>query len=149
MIAFSSSGERPGFSSTSMPRWRKMAAARGSILSAMRTLTGSATSRLPPPVEPRPERFDVGGVDGRPAPDAQARRRIAIRGDVVGRVFAFEQLADSLLPGAIGVVVGAVCKLQADRGVRADRTIGRQMLDPVCSSHPLIERCGIGVGARD
>src|SRR5437763_2248296 len=97
MIPFSSSGERPGFSSTSMPRWRKIAAARGSILSAIKTLTGSATGRLPRPVEPRPERFDVRRVDGCPAPDAKAGRRIAIGGDVVGGVLAFEQLANGFL----------------------------------------------------
>src|SRR5436309_15709225 len=105
MIAFSSSGDRPGFSATSMPRWRKMAAARGSILSAMRTLTGSATHHLPRPVEPRPERFYVGRVYGRAAPDPKARWRIAICGDVVGGILALEQLADGLLPRAVGVFV--------------------------------------------
>src|SRR5256885_661535 len=147
MIAFSSSGERPGCSSTSMPRWRKMAAARGSILSAMRTLTGSATGRLPRPVEPRPEHLDVGGIDRRPAPDSKARRRVAVGSDVVGRVLALEQLADGLLPGAIGLFVGAIGELQADRGVRSDRRIAGEMLDPVRALNPLIERSGVGVGA--
>ena len=52
-------------------------------------LACSRSSRLlPGPVEPGPERLDVGGVDGRAAPDAQARRRVAIAGDVVGGAFA-------------------------------------------------------------
>src|SRR3954452_6713495 len=111
MIAFSSSAERPGFSSISMPRWRKMAAARGSILSAMRTLTGSATGRLPRPIEPRPQHLDGRGIARRPAPASKARRRAAVGGDVVGRVLAPEQLADRLLPAAVAVLVGALGKL--------------------------------------
>src|SRR6476469_3729006 len=112
MIAFNSSGVRPGFSSTSIPRWRKIAAARGSILSAMRTFTGSATACLPCPVEPRPKRFDVRRLDGRPAPNAKARRRIAIRADVVSGAFRVEQLHDGLLPSLVALDVRAVGELQ-------------------------------------
>ena len=43
------------------------------------------------PVEPRRQRFDIVSLDGRAAPDAQARRRIAIGTDVVGDAFLFEQ----------------------------------------------------------
>src|SRR5690349_19661783 len=131
MTALSSSGVSPGFSSTSIPRWRKIAAARGSILSAMRTLTGSATALLPRPVEPRAERLDVGRFDGRPAPDPQAGRRIPIGADVVRGVFALEQVAHSLLPRAVAFLVRPVGELQADRGIRADRGVGGEILDPV------------------
>src|SRR5260221_2315617 len=149
MIAFRSSGVRPGFSSTSTPRWRNIAAARGSILSAIRTLSGSATGHLPSPVEPWCERLDVCGVDGRSTPDTQPRRRIAIRRDVVGSVLAFQQLPNRLLPRAVGVVVRAVGKLQADRSIGPDRGIACQMLDPVSALHPMVERSAIGVGAGD
>ena len=43
-----------------------------------------------------PERFDVGSIDGRAAPDAQARRRVAIAGDVISRTFGFEQSGEFL-----------------------------------------------------
>src|SRR5262245_20348892 len=36
------------------------------------------------PIEPEGERFDIRALHGRTAPDAQARRRIAIGVDVVG-----------------------------------------------------------------
>src|SRR5437016_2850423 len=101
MTALSSSGVRPGFSSTAMPRSRKIAPARGSILSAMRTRTGSATGHLPRPVEPRPERLDVGGFDRRSAPDAKARRSVAISADIIGGVLRVEQLGDCLLACAV------------------------------------------------
>ena len=48
------------------------------------------------PVEPGAERLDVVGVDGGAAPDAQARRGVAIGGDVVGRAFELEQRVDLL-----------------------------------------------------
>src|SRR4029079_2846253 len=129
MIAFSSSGARPGFSSTIIPRSRKIAAARGSILSAMRTLTGSATGRLPSPIEPRPERLNVGGVDRRPAPDGQARRSLAIPANVICGILGLEQAGDCLLPGLVRFDVDAVGELQADRRVRPDPRARRAMLD--------------------
>src|SRR3546814_21097574 len=43
------------------------------------------------PVEPWPERCDIGGVDRRAAPDAKARRRVAIAPDVEGGAFLFPQ----------------------------------------------------------
>ena len=43
------------------------------------------------PVEPGHQRFEVGGLDGRAAPDAQAGRRVAIGADVVGDAFLVEQ----------------------------------------------------------
>ena len=99
---------------------------------------------LPGPVEPRPERFDVGGVDGRAAPDAQARRGVAIAGDVVGRAFRLEQLGEAL----IDAVVGALDR-QADAGLRARRRVGGEVAEPVALRDDPVERRGIGVGARD
>jgi hypothetical protein len=47
------------------------------------------------PVEPGAERLDVGGFHRRAAPDAQARRGIAIAGDVIGRAFLFQRTGES------------------------------------------------------
>jgi CubicO group peptidase (beta-lactamase class C family) len=57
------------------------------------------------PVEPGAERFDVGGIDSRAAPDAKTRRRIAIAGDVIGGVFGFQQRSDLLDECQLGGVV--------------------------------------------
>ncbi len=81
-----------GWKSTSTPRSLKICTAAGESASEMRTLGGIALRRLRQrvlalgegPVEPRRQRLDVGALDGRAAPDAQARRRIAIGVDVVG-----------------------------------------------------------------
>src|SRR6478672_7544532 len=181
-MAVSSSGESPGFSSTAMPRSRKIAAALGSILSAMRTLMwsviacflcpspllrgregaafrrrkgegeigdrssaplparacarvdplplkGRGFSRFPRPVEPRAERFDVGGVDRCSAPDAQAWGGIAISADVVGGAIGFEPLHHRFLPRRVALGIRAVGELQADGSVGADRRVRRKMLD--------------------
>ena len=56
----------------------------------------SAARRVEGPVEPRTERFDVGGVDGGAAPDAQPRRGIAIAADVIGGVLRLEGFCDVL-----------------------------------------------------
>src|SRR3546814_9085950 len=58
--------------------------------------TQKSLERSVSPVEPRAERFDIGGVDGRAAPDAQPRRRVAIARDVVCRAFGFEQAGEFL-----------------------------------------------------
>jgi hypothetical protein len=97
------------------------------------------------PVEPGPERLDVGGVDGRAAPDAQARRGVAVAGDVEGGAFLLEQLHGHLLdPGFVGAVDG-----QADAGLRADRRVGGEVAEPVARFDDAVERGGIGVAARD
>src|SRR3546814_20854597 len=59
-------------------------------------MTSGGRKLRPGPVEPGAERFDIGGVDGRAAPDAQARRGIAIAGDIMGRPFGVEQPRDLL-----------------------------------------------------
>src|SRR3546814_12318433 len=74
------------------------------------------------PVEPRAEGFDIGGVDGRAAPDAKARRRVAITRDVVGRAFLFEQPGEFLDEIRIGAR-----DRQAARGLRAARGIGGEV----------------------
>src|SRR3954447_3823758 len=130
MMALSSSGVSPGFSSAEIPRSRKIVTARESIVSAIKTLTGSATNYLPRPVEPRPERLDVGGVDRRPAPHSNSRRGVTISTDVVRHPLLLEQPRKSLLPQLVRFDVGAVGELQANRRVGADRRIRCQMFDP-------------------
>src|SRR5687768_9992519 len=76
------------------------------------------TEAVPSPIEPRPERLDIGGVDGRAAPDPQARRGVAVTGDVVGRALGFEQTGEPLDEVCIGV-----CDRQADAGLRAGRRV--------------------------
>ena len=97
------------------------------------------------PVEPGPERLDVGGVDGGAAPDAQARRRVAIAGDVVGRALA------SRAGRRIALISACVRALdrQADAGLRAAGRIGGEMAEPVALGDDPVERRGIGVGAGD
>ena len=48
------------------------------------------------PVEPRRQRLDVGGLDRGAAPDPQARRRVAVAGDVVGDALGLEELGHPL-----------------------------------------------------
>ena len=55
------------------------------------------------PVEPQRQRFDIGALDGRAAPDAQARRRVAIGGDVVGDAFLVERGGDAFDEGRLRV----------------------------------------------
>src|SRR5215204_2947653 len=74
-----------------------------------------------PPVEPLRQRLDVGRLDGRTAPDAQSRRRVAVGVDVVGDVFPFESRRKVFHKGSPRV--GGECRycwidnLQADRSV--------------------------------
>src|SRR5690606_16836103 len=165
ITALSSSGVIPGFTSTSQPRSSKMRAALGSILSEMRTLgfvmkaslengmrkaagawpavRGSdRLERSPGPVEPGAERLDVGRIDRRAAPDAQARRGVAIAGDVVSRAFLLQQAGESL--DEVGV--GAFDR-EAHRSARADALVLGKVAEPVACRDDLVQRRGIGVGA--
>src|SRR5215218_3723039 len=96
--SFSLSLPRSGWKSTSMPRSLKIWTAAGERASEMRTRGAVMTVprdagsggqvQLGPglgvgPVEPGKESLDVGRLDRRAAPDAQARRGIAIGRDVV------------------------------------------------------------------
>src|SRR3546814_7428049 len=73
------------------------------------------------PVEPWPERCDIGGVDRRAAPDAKARRCVAIARDVEGGAFLFQQARECL--DEIRVCTG---NRQADRCLRTAGRIGRE-----------------------
>ena len=55
------------------------------------------------PVEPGRQRFDILRLDGGAAPDAQARRRVAIVGDVVGDAFLLEQAGERLGEGRLRI----------------------------------------------
>src|SRR5262249_18435704 len=84
---------RPALNTVSRPRSVKICTAAGESLSEMRTRGAMAASRRlaqcflalrERPIEPGHERLDVGGLDGRAAPDAQTGRRVALERDVVG-----------------------------------------------------------------
>ncbi len=111
----------------------------------------SAAGRREGPVEPGAERLDVGGVDGGAAPDAQARRRVAVAGDVVGDALGLEELGHALDEVALARLVERrdlrVDDPQADRGVRARRRVGDEVLDPRGPVDPGLQRREVGVGA--
>src|SRR5260370_36423357 len=106
MISLSASGLRPTFTSVSIPRFPKISTARGLSASAISTLVmencpkygngrrGSGRCRAADlaigPVEPRQQRLDVAALDGGTCPDPQARRRVAVAGDVVRDTFRIE-----------------------------------------------------------
>src|SRR5215210_4163253 len=108
MMARSSGGERPGLKSTAMPRRRKISTAAGESLSEMRTLGGTALllrclrgcvfgfDLLQGPVEPGQQGFDVGGLDGGAAPDAQPRRRVAVGAGVERDAFLLQEARECL-----------------------------------------------------
>ena len=86
------------------------------------------------PVEPGQQRLDVGGLDRRAAPDAQARRRVAIGADVVGHALLFQQRRQLLR--RLGLLLRRQRRepgrddLQADRGAGAGRRILGQEARP-------------------
>src|SRR3954453_17477689 len=97
MTAISSSFFRPVRTSASTPRSAKTRTAAGLSSSAMSTLgmtwgirgslkgSGEAGLRLgEDPGEPGGERLEVGRFHRGPAPEAQARGRVAVARDVVG-----------------------------------------------------------------
>src|SRR5450830_1406709 len=174
---------RLGWKSTSMPRSLKICTAAGESASEMRTLgmaiaaflNGFAGHHLPPrggrkivalrrlrqrgfglgegPVEPGRERLHVARFRRRPAPDAQARRRVAVIGDVVGDAFLLEQAGQRLGEGRL-----IVCRqprhrridhFQADRSVRAFAWLIGEMTDPGRDRQPVGQNLGVGVRARD
>src|SRR6516165_11940780 len=103
MTCSRSAGERPMRTSASMPRDWKISTARGLSSSAIRTRTimflagikggsGGGAGFGEGPVEPGGERFQVGGLHRGPGPDAQARRRVAIGADVIGRALGLEPI---------------------------------------------------------
>ena len=95
----------------------------------------SGCSRRVGPVEPRTERLDVGGLDRGAAPDAQARRGVAIGADVEGDALALEALHEAggetrhrrVTPGE-HVRIG---DHEADAGVRVGGGIDRERRDLV------------------
>ena len=106
------------------------------------------------PVEPGHQRLDVGGLDGRAAPDAQAGRRVAIAARCRRRPSLLEQRDDALGEGLLAGVVEAgdrrIDDAQADRGVGARVRDRRQEVDrPGSVDDPVGDHLGVGVGARD
>ena len=78
----------------------------------------------PGPIEPRTEIGDIGRIHGGAAPDAQARRGIAVSGDVIGRARLFEKAGESLDQGFVRAFDG-----EADRSHRARGGIGGEVAD--------------------
>src|SRR5215475_3629063 len=105
-MARSSAGFRPGLKSTSQPRSEKISTERGESSSEIRTL-GFAIFALDlcvGPVEPRQQCLKVALLHRGAAPDAQARRGVAIGADVVARLLVFQQVGHLL--GGGGLLVG-------------------------------------------
>src|ERR1700722_14824689 len=74
------------------PESRRCPADRGRPAGLNNQLVLSSAYRGEGVVEPTEERIDVLGLYGRTAPNSQARRRIAIRCDVVGDAFLLEEI---------------------------------------------------------
>ena len=83
------------------------------------------------PIKPGQQRLDVGGLNRRAAPDAQARRRVPIGGHVVGNALALQQglLATTLsqsssqeLFSEIGVEAAAIDRLAGSVDGADDQT---------------------------
>ena len=97
------------------------------------------------PVEPGHQRLEVGGFDRGAAPDAQARRRVAIAADVVGHAFRLQQLRPSSLarPRPRHRAVRQTEVLE-----RVSARLGEVLREgPGCRSSAAIT-AGIGIGAR-
>ena len=83
---------------------------------------------------------------------AQARRRVAVAGDVVGHALALEELGHPLDEVPLRRLVEPghrrIDDPEADRGVRPRRRLGDQVLDPVGPVDPGLQRRGVGVRPR-
>src|ERR1022692_4567797 len=125
----------------------------GGKIVALRRLRQRGFGLSEGPVEPGRERLDVARFRRRPAPDAQARRGVAVIGDVVGDAFLLEQAGERL--GERRLFVGRqpghrrIDHLQAHRGVRTLARVVGEMGDPRRGRDPVGERLGVGVRARD
>ena len=100
------------------------------------------------PVDPWQERADIRQLDRRTAPDAQARRRVAIGTDIISNTFSLEPFGDGFCKtSAVGDA--GIGEFQADRRIRARGRIGGKVINPVMRGHEFTDRPGIGIGARD
>src|SRR5580658_1730153 len=152
---------RLGWNSTSNPRSLKIATAAGESASEMRTLAVMSLSLRSLrqgvfglgvcPVEPERERLDVGTLNGRTAPDAQARRRVAVGVDVVSDAFLVESRGNAFHESRLSVSSQArdrrVDDLQANRRIRTRRRIARQKVNPLRARNPIRDHPRIAVGA--
>ena len=105
------------------------------------------------PLEPRQQRREIARLDRGAAPEAQAGRRVAIAGDVVGhslRGEAADQGRDQLrLASARQRAHQRVDQFQADRGRGAGLGATRQERDPGGARDPGGDQVEIGRAARD
>src|ERR1700733_901117 len=73
------------------------------------------------PIEPRRQYLDVGGLDGRTTPDAQAWRRVAVVGEVVAGALLLDRGGERLGKSRLGVGGkrrhGGIDDLETDRRV--------------------------------
>ena len=130
------------------PRGERIATRPVRVIARARSVQVSAVElalALEGPVEPGRQRLDVGRLDGGAAPDAQARRGVAIGADVVGDAFASPAaeviaLAKAAAASARQRGDGGVDDLEADRGVGAGRRVRGEELDPGrCSVDPVCQ----------
>src|SRR3546814_16569009 len=85
----------------------------------------------------------VGGLYRRAAPDAQARRGVAIARDVIGGAFLLQQGGEALDEGFVRALYR-----QADAGGGAGSRIGGEMAQPVHLLDNPVPRRRLGVAAR-
>src|SRR5690242_13309382 len=100
------SGEqRLGTDHRMSPTWRtKLFAIRHSLLAAfLRGFRQRGLGLSEGPIDPRRQCLEIGSLDGRAAPDAQAGRRIAMRRDVVGRALLLDARDEVLHEGPLRV----------------------------------------------
>src|SRR5215510_7118147 len=140
---------------SALPAWQRLRARPPASAGAraLRRLGQRLLGQRIGPVEPRHQGLDVGGLDGRAAPDTQARRRVAVGRDVVGDAFLLQRRRHALGEGGLPVcrqpAHRRVANLEAYGRVRADRRVRRQEVDPGRARHPVGDDLRIGVGARD
>src|SRR6266852_7831146 len=105
------------------------------------------------PVEPGQQRLDVAALDGGAGPDSEARRRIAMAGDVVGDAFRLEQRGEFLDELRLRLArqggEGGIGEGEADRGAGADARSRGEEADPRRPLDPGGDDGSIVLGAAD
>ena len=105
------------------------------------------------PLDPGQQALDVLLLQSAAAPDAKARRGVAIAVEIVSDRPFFEHLDDLL--GHRGLIVSRKAivpvagELHAHTGVGAHGGIGDHVLQPRSGFDPVLHDLGVGVGAFD
>ncbi len=105
------------------------------------------------PVEPMRQRFEVGGLDRRPGPDTQARRRVAVGADIEGHAFLLQRRDHGLGEGGLRVRRQPghfrIGDGEADGGVGARFRLRGEIGDPRRPFGEGVQHREIAVGAGD